>query len=135
MCLVLYDYHRHYLQPCNSKMKRYSPIRMKRLLIGFCLVLLVGYVLVALLNLPTFNAGLLKLRGFCNLCDLTNTNLEAMDLHGADLTAANLIAANLPQANLTDANLTDANLTTAVLKDTIYCNTIRYDGTINSSSC
>ena len=78
---------------------------MKRTIIGFCLALLVGYPFAALLNLPTSNVGLLKLRGFCRLCDLTNVNLEEMDLSGANLYHANLSEANLKYADLTGANL------------------------------
>ena len=108
---------------------------MKRSIIGFCLVLLVGYVLVALLNLPTLNTGLLKLRGFCRFCDLTNANLEAMDLHGADLYYANLIGANLSGSNLSSANLDGTSLTNANLIRAIFCGTTMQDGTMDNSGC
>ena len=88
---------------------------MKRVTIGFCLALLVGYVLIVALNLPTLNTGLLKLRGFCHLCDLTYANLEEMDLHGASLRSATLTGANLRGANLSGANLMGATLSTADL--------------------
>ena len=73
---------------------------MKRSLILFCLLLLTGYLLVASLNVPTLNVGLLKFRGFCRSCDLTNVNLEKKDLNGVDLYYANLTEANLTEANL-----------------------------------
>ena len=83
---------------------------MKRTIFGFCLVSLLGYVLVVLLNFPTFNTGLLKFRGYCRSCDLTNTNLEAIDLRGVDLYSATLTGANLSEADLSGADLTGANL-------------------------
>ena len=83
---------------------------MKRTVIRFCLVLLLGYALVVLLNLPTINIGLLKFRGVCRSCDLTNANLEAMDLQGADLYSAILIGANLSNADLSGADLRKAFL-------------------------
>ena len=113
---------------------------MKRTVISFCLVLLVGYGLVASLSLPTLNTGLLKLRGICRLCDLTNANLEAMDLHGADLyyatlTGANLSKADLSQADLSGANLTGVDLREANLRGAILCKTTMPDGVIDNSSC
>ena len=91
--------------------KRY----MKRSFIGFCLFLLAGYLLIAFLDFPATNIGLLKVRGFCRLCDLTNVNLEAMDLHGADLYHADLTGANLRGSNLSSANLNGTDLTGADL--------------------
>ncbi len=93
---------------------------MKRTVIRFCLVLLLGYVLVVLLNLPILNIGLLKLRGVCRSCDLTNANLEAIDLRGVDLYSATLTGANLGKADLSGA---------------IFCKTTMSDGVIENSDC
>ena len=108
---------------------------MKRLIIGFCLVLFGGYALVALVNLPTLNVGLLKLRGFCRLCDLTNANLEAMDLHGVDLYSATLTGADLSGADLSGADLEGANLEGACLEGTTGFTQTNYDGTPILEGC
>ena len=113
---------------------------MKRTVIGFCLVLLVGYGSVALLNLPTLNMGLLKFRGFCRSCDFTNANLEAMDLHGADLYYATLAGANLSEADLSEADLSEVDLSEVNLRGTnltgtTFCKTTMPDGVMDNSSC
>ena len=89
---------------------------MKQAVIRFCLVLLLGYMLVALLNLPILNVGLLKFRGVCRSCDLTNANLEAMNLQGVDLYSATLTGANLSGADLSGAYLIGADLEGAFLQ-------------------
>ena len=61
------------------------------------------------LDLPALNLGLLKVRGFCRFCDLTNLNLEKMDFNGADLYYANLAHADLRRVNLTGTDLSDVN--------------------------
>ena len=108
---------------------------MKRKIFSFCLVLLVGYVLATLLNLPTLNVGLLKFRGVCRSCDLTNANLVAMDLHGVDLYFATLVGANLSGANLIRTNLSRTDLSGANLEGTEFCETQMSDGAINNSGC
>ena len=104
---------------------------MKRKIFGVCLVLLLGYVLATLLNLPTLNVGLLKFRGVCRSCNLTNVNLVAMDLHGADLTAVNLTGANLTNANLTGANFNGAALKRANLSGAIMDGADLYEAVLN----
>ena len=98
---------------------------MKRTIIGFRIVLLIAYVLVPLLDLLTLNMGFLKVRGFCWFCDLTNLNLEEMDLYGTDLYYATLNRVNLTKANLTGTNLSE----------TIFCKTTIPEGTVNNSGC
>ena len=93
---------------------------MKRTIFGVCLVLLLGYALIAWLNWPPSNAELLKLRGSCRSCDLTNANLEAIDLQGVDLYSATLTGANLSKADLSGA---------------IFCKTTMPDRVIENSGC
>mgnify|MGYP000521158307 CR=1 FL=1 len=88
---------------------------MKRSFVGFCLFLLAGYLLVVFLDSPVTNVGLLKVRGFCRFCDLTNANLREIDLGGADLYYADLTGANLSWSNLSSANLNGTDLTGADL--------------------
>jgi len=53
--------------------------------------------------------------GACQFCDLTQSNMEGMDLKRIDLRYANLARANLYGTNLTGANLRGANLSGANL--------------------
>ena len=57
--------------------------------------------------------------GACQFCDLTQANMEGMDLKGIDLRYANLARANLYGTNLTGANLRGANLSRILLRNTI----------------
>ena len=57
--------------------------------------------------------------GACQFCDLTQSNMEGMDLKGIDLRYANLARANLYGTNLTGANLRGANLSRILLRNTI----------------
>ena len=57
--------------------------------------------------------------GACQFCDLTQANMEGMDLKGIDLRYANLARAKLYGTNLTGANLRGANLSGVFLRMTI----------------
>ena len=57
--------------------------------------------------------------GACQFCDLTQSNMEGMDLKGIDLRYANLARANLYGTNLTGSNLRGANLSRILLRNTI----------------
>jgi uncharacterized protein YjbI with pentapeptide repeats len=69
-----------------------------------------------------------------------HTNLTSAQLKGADLRYANLSKSNLEGANLNGANLSDANLDGAVLdkasmKGTRFCNTIMPNGKVSNDTC
>ena len=98
---------------------------MKRSFIGSCLFLLAGYLLIVFLDAPVLNLELLKVRGFCRFCDLTNVNLEEMDFNGADLYYANLAHADLRRVNLTGTDLSDVN----------FFNSTMPDGASNNTNC
>ena len=57
--------------------------------------------------------------GACQFCDLTQANMEGMDLKGIDLRYANLARANLYGTNLTGANLSGVDLSGKDLRGTI----------------
>ena len=57
--------------------------------------------------------------GACQFCDLTQANMEGMDLKGIDLRYANLARANLYGTNLTGANLRGANLSRVLLRNAV----------------
>ena len=57
--------------------------------------------------------------GSCQFCDLTQANMEGMDLKGFELRYANLAGAYLVGANLSRADLRGANLSGVLLRMTI----------------
>ena len=84
-------------------------LQIKRSFIG-CFMLFRGCLLLVFLDSATFNLGLLKVRGFCRFCNLTNANLKEINLASADLCYANLNGVALNEAILTEPDLAGVNL-------------------------
>jgi hypothetical protein len=73
--------------------------------------------------------------------DFSGANLENADLSGANLSGANFVGANLYRTSLEGANLYHANLTGVDVSDVfagdngIFCNSLGYDGSIDTENC
>ena len=70
-----------------------------------CFIVFSGCLLLVFLDSAIFNLGLLKVRGFCRFCNLTNANLKEINLASADLCYANLNGVALNEAILTDIQI------------------------------
>ena len=84
-------------------------LKIKWSFIG-CFMFFSGCLLLVFLDLATFNLGLLKVRGFCRFCNLTNANLKEINLASADLCYANLNGVAPNEAILTEPDLAGVNL-------------------------
>jgi uncharacterized protein YjbI with pentapeptide repeats len=117
LIFILIEHNREVFQSYLDKSLTSTTIRKNVISVAKKAVPIKNFILMRNTN---DKIALLKSSGSCVFCNLSEGNLEGINLKGVDLrysvlTSANLIDANLVGANLSNTNLVGANLSNANL--------------------